>query len=148
MSVFCSISALVAHYYIVNGDDLECCLRRPAANHKPFTQLSQDEQVSQLRRMHTMTPATKALPIATNSWYQIGVEKSEVLEALRDKPDGTFVIRNSAQPKWFANAFSYLLVLEDDFFQSIFSFVLSYVFNGVIIHELIEQTEDTGLDSL
>ena len=107
MKVYSSISALVAHYYIVNGDDLECCLRRPAANHKPFTQLSQDEQVSQLRRMHTMTPRTKALPIATNSWYQIGVEKSEALEALRDKPDGTFVIRNSAQPKWFANAFSY-----------------------------------------
>ena len=44
--------------------------------------------------------------------------------------------------------FLILLVLEYDFFQSIFSFVLSYVFNMAIIHELIEQTEDTGLDLL
>ena len=98
----------------MNGDDLECCLRRPAANHKPFTQLSQDEHVSQLRRMHTITPKTKTLPSATNSWFQIGVEKSEALETLRDKPDGTFVIRNSAQPQWFDNDFSNSQVLEAD----------------------------------
>jgi hypothetical protein len=100
LNAYSSISALVAHYYIVNGDDLECCLRRPAANHKPFTQLSQDEQVSQLRRMHTITPRTKTLPSATSSWYQIGVGKFEALEILQNKPNGSFVVRNSAYPNW------------------------------------------------
>ena len=101
MYVYSSISALVAHYYIVNGDDLECCLRRPAANHKPFTQLSQDEQVSQLRRMHTMTPSINSIAASTSSWYQVDVPKAQALEFLREKQNGAFVIRASSHAGWY-----------------------------------------------
>ena len=98
---FFSIAALVAHYYIVSGDDLECTLRRPATNHKAFEQLTQEEQVSQLRRMHTMTPRTKELPSATSSWYQVGIPKADALALLTNKSNGTFVVRSSAYPDWF-----------------------------------------------
>ena len=86
---------MVAHFYVIHGDDLECCLKRPAALHRPFEQQSQDEQLLQLRHMHETAPVTRQLAPAAWSWYQIGIPKATALALLEGQPDGVFVIRSS-----------------------------------------------------
>ena len=100
-----SIAALVAHFYHVKGDDLECCLRRPAREHRAFDDLSLDEQLMQLRRVHEAM-GTGPVQLSTEwPWNQIGASKTKALQLLRGQGSGAYVIRSSETfPDWFACA--------------------------------------------
>ena len=94
---FHSIAALVAHYLVLEGDDLSCSLRRPAAQHRPFDSLTSSEQLKYLRRLN-QAPMVVPRPSNTDEpalWNQIGVAKSEALQVLLNQPEGAFVIRTS-----------------------------------------------------
>ena len=136
---------MVAHYFEIHDEDLPCCLRRPTANHRPFEQLSQEDQMLQLRRMHESAPDTKEIAGATLSWNQVGIPKAAALALLQGQPDGVFVVRSSeTYPGWFATT----LFLRVDLAHFCFSLVLSYVLGDEIIHELILEGPPGGSISI
>ncbi len=57
--ILCSVAALVAHYYVLHGQDLLCTLRMPTTVHVPFEEYETDAR-DQLLRNTVGAPSPQA----------------------------------------------------------------------------------------